>query len=466
MGAAKRPGGATGSGVRDAGANALERARHFFAHELWSLEFPRRTATGPLIRLLQLGVMIGESFVRDQLLLRASALTFFSALALIPLLAIAVSLVQVLGVRENLLEMLVAPVTAGSPEAGRYILSTVRKVDLGGLGTLGAIVLFVTTVLAISNVEQAFNSVWGVRHSRSWARRFPDYLAMLTLAPLLFAAALALPAALQSQWLVQKLLSVSSFEALYSAGLRNASLGLSIFAIAFLYWFLPNTRVRAGSALLGGLVAAILLTLARSLYLDLQIGVARYSALFGGFAFLPLLFVWIYVGWAIILLGAEVAFAHQNLALYRREVRGGPAGPAEREEIGLRIALEVARAFRDAAPPWTAERLADALGVPIRTVRGVLEELGRAGILATLAAEDRESGVQLARPAERIAVSDVLAAVRGQRDPRPGQQEVQRSVRDLLEEMERGAYQGPGARSLAELLAPLRPAVDPPGGGE
>ncbi len=417
MGAAKQPTGASRSGASEAAASLLARARRFITQDLWSLDFPSRRAAAPLIRLLQLGVMIGEGFVRDRLLLRASALTYISALALIPMLAIAVSLVQVLGVRENLLQLLVAQITAGSPAAGEYVLSLVQRVDLGGLGTLGAIVLFVTTVFAITNVEQAFNSIWGVPRSRSWARRFPDYLAMLTLAPLLFAAALALPAALQSQWLVQKVLEVSSVEALFSAGLRNASLGISIVAVAFLYWFMPNTRVRVTSALLGGLVGAVLLTLARSLYLDLQIGVVRYSALFGGFAFLPLLFVWIYVCWAVILLGAEVAFAHQNLALYRREVRGAPAGPAEREEIGLRIALEVARAFRDAAPPWTAERLADALEEPIRTVRGVLDELERAGIVAELAAEAREPGMQLARPAERVTVADILAAVRGERVP-------------------------------------------------
>ena len=459
MGAARRPGDARGSEASGAGLGVLYRTRRFLAQELWSPELLRRTAVAPLIRLLQLGVMIVEGFVRDQLLLRASALTYFSALALIPILAVAVSLAQVLGIRENLLQRLVAQVTAGSPEAGQYILSVVENVNLGGLGTLGAIVLFVTTVFAISNVETALNSVWGVHRSRNWARRFPDYLAMLTLAPLLFGAALALPAALQSQWIVQQVLEVSGFAALFSAGLRHASLVLSIFAIAFLYWFLPNTRVRATSALLGGLVGAILLTLARALYLEIQVGFVRYSALFGGFAFLPLLFVWIYVCWAVILLGAEVAYAHQNLALYRREVRGGPASPAEREEISLRIALEVARAFRDAAPPWTAERLADAIGVPIRAVRGVLEELERAGILAALAAEDRESGLQLGRPAERITVSNVLAAVRGKRDPQPGQQEVQVAIRDLLEEIERGAYQGPGSRTLTELLEPLRPAV-------
>ena len=97
--------------------------------------------------------------------------------------------------------------------------------------------------------------------------------------------------------------------------------------------------------------------------------------MFGTLAALPLLFVWLYFFWAIVLFGAEVAFAHQNLELYRREVRGRKAGPAEREAIGLCVTLEVARAFRDGHEAWNADALADALKIPVRTVRDVLRHL-------------------------------------------------------------------------------------------
>ncbi len=431
------------------------RARRFFGQDLWHRE---AGVAGPVFRLLQFVVMIGEGFVRDRLLLRASALTYFTALALIPVLAVGVSLVQFLGIRENLLDLILRQVTAGSPEARQYILPLVEGVKLGGLGTLGAVAVFVTTVLAISNVEAAFNDIWGVQRSRGWTRRFSDYLTMLMVAPLLVAVALALPSALHSQWLVQRLLQLPTFEALYSTGLRYWPMAFTILAFAFLYSFLPNTRVRALSALLGGAVAGVLFSVARVLYLDFQVGVARYSALFGGFAFLPLLFIWIYVCWALILLGAEVAFAHQNLALYRREVRAERAGPAEREEIGVRIAIEVARAFRDGTPAWTAEQLSDGLEVPIRTVREVLGQLESTGVVSSLAGEEREPRYQLGRPAERIAVADVLAAVRGRRDPAARGDEVRGAASDLLAEIERSAFEGPAARTLAEVLECVRPS--------
>jgi membrane protein len=188
------------------------------------------------------------------------------------------------------------------------------------------------------------------------------------------------------------------------------------------------------------------------------VGVAKYNAVFGGLAVLPLLFVWIYLACAIMLFGAEVAFAHQNLGLYRREVRGKPPGPAAREAIGLHIALEVARAFRDGIPPWTAAELADTLDVPVRTVRDVLGHLEMANIVSPGGERQNEGGFQLARPAERIEILDVMRALRG---PRPGVLAgslLGAPVEAVLREVDEGATNAAAGRSLADLLDPVTPA--------
>ncbi len=229
-------------------------------------------------------------------------------------------------------------------------------------------------------------------------------------------------------------------------------------AFGFLYWFLPNTSVRSVAALLGGIVAALLVDLTLGIYMGFSVGAARASALYGGFAQLPLLLVWIYCVCAIVLFGAEVAFAYQNLDLYRREVRGERAGPAEREAIGLRIVLEVGRAFRDSRAPWTADELADALRVPVRTVRDVLASLQESNIVAALDASEKENAFQLGRPAERIEVVDVLAALRGPREPVAGDAVVTQTVETLLAELAEGEAKGAAGQSLAQLLARIPPA--------
>jgi len=404
---------------------------------------------------VQLSVIIGEGFVRDQLLLRANALTYLSLLALVPLLAIAVSISSAFGMSaENMARRILEQIAAGSPEAVDRILPLIENLNIAALGATGAAVFFFTTVLALGNVEKAFNQIWGVKRQRSWDRRIPDYLAVLIVSPMLLGVGVSLGGTFQSQVLVQRLLEIPLFATLWDAGLRQAPVLLSMFGFAFLYWFLPNTRVRVTSALLGGVVAAILFSLAQYAYVQFNVGVMRYNTIFGSIAFLPLLMVWMYFCWAIILLGAEVAYAQQTLALYRREVRGTPAGPAARESIGLSIAVELARAFRDGRPPWSVDALSDFLDIPLRTVRDVTGELEAVGILVPSASEP-VGGYQIGRPLERIHVADVLAALRGSREAEIGDSEVARVVARVLGEVDRGAAQVSEARNLGELVEEL-----------
>jgi membrane protein len=379
-------------------------------------------------------------------------------LSLIPLLAIALSLVGALGVRENLAQILVDNLAAGSPEAGERILTIVDKLDFAGLGTLGAAILFLTTVLGISSIEGALNTIWGVRRERSWSRRIPDYLAVLILAPMMLGVALSLGTTLQSQAIVQWLLQVPGFERLFAMGLQKAPLVFLSLGFAFIYWFLPNTKVRILPALLGGVLAAILFTIAQRVYLGFNVGAGRANWLFGGFAFLPLLLVWIYISWVIMLLGAEVSFALQNLALVREARRGREPGPAAREAIGLAIAARVARAFRDGDGAEDSEALAEALRVPVRSVREILAVLERSGIVA--ASADERDAYQLGRAAESVRVTDLLRALRGTRDAARPLAELDPTVGRLLEEMDRRGEEALASRTLADLLE--RPRESPP----
>jgi membrane protein len=435
----------------------LRRAEAFLSDGLWQLELEPRTWAARAASVLQLAVMVAQGFVRDQLLLRATALAYFTVLSMVPMLAIAVSVVSSLGVGEDLARLAVQNIAAGSAQAQTELLGMIEHANFKGLGTTAAVSLFFTTVLGISNIEGALNHIWGVRNVRPWARRLPDYLAVMIVAPLLLGAALSLATTVRNDWLVQRLLDVPAFALAWQLGIRHAPALVLAVGFAFLYGFLPNTQVRPVSAALGGLVSGVLVNLAQGAYWGLSVGAARAQALYGAFAQLPLLLVWIYFFWAIVLLGAEIAFAHQNLGLYRREVRGTPAGPAEREAVGLGVALEIARGFRDSTPAWTADALSEALRIPVRTLRGVLAELEAAGVVAAIDASEQPGGWHLGRPAERIRVGDVLAALRGPREPVRGDPEVATSVRALVGELAEAEAKGAGARTLAELLEAIPP---------
>jgi membrane protein len=311
--------------------------------------------------------------------------------------------------------MVVDEMTAVSPSAREIVLEQVRHADFGSLGTIGAAILIVTSVLALRHLEMTLNEIWGVEDHRTWVRRFSDYLTVLIVAPMLTGVALSVGATLQSAQLLAEVVDAQSAAQLEAQWITLLPWLALVVAFSFLYWFFPNTSVKPWPALAGGIVAAILFSVARYFYVDLNIGVSKYNAIFGGFAALPLVLAWIYACWAVVLFGAEVAFASQNLDHYRREVRGSEPSMAEREAIGLRIALEIGLSFRDGHGPTTADTLSEELDLPVRVVREQIRALQVAGLLEQTTDEAGEEGVLPARPLGSISVSDVFHALRGER---------------------------------------------------
>ena len=259
------------------------RALRFFSADLWLRELRPGSIVDNGTRVLQFAVMVVEGFVRDQLLLRASALTYITVLSLIPILAITLNVLKALGVSENLAELAVDQIATGLPDARDRILELIQGADTGRLGTVGAVILVGTAVLTLRHLESVLNDIWGVRTRSGWARRFADYLFVLIVVPLLTAVALSLSTSLRSGSVVAWIETVPALQALYQLGLQRLPVLLLAIAFTFLYWFFPNTRVRFASAVLGGVVAALLFFLAQYFYVEFSVGAARYSVLFGKF---------------------------------------------------------------------------------------------------------------------------------------------------------------------------------------
>jgi len=441
--------------VSETTSDFLERVRRFFGKELWSFDLQSGSLVGAALRFLQFCVMVGEAFVRDNLLLRASALTYITAVAVIPLLAVVIAGVGIFGKSEDIASMAVGYLAAGSPDAQARILELVSGAKISGLGSVGAAALFASSVLVLRHLETTLNFIWGVRRERSWMRRFADYLAVLIVAPIFLGAALSMAASFQAGPVLTWLLDFPTFAFLYTIGLSQIPKLLLLLGFSFVYWFFPDTRVKVTAALLGGLVAALLFSLAQNYYVGLSVGVARYNAFYGGFAAIPLLLVWLYFCWAIVLLGAEIAYAYQNLAHYRREAQEGPTGAAERELLAMRLVVEVGRIFRDCAPAPSADELGKIVGSSIRTVRELLALLDGAGILSVRSDGERTESFQLGRPAECISVHEILVAVRGERALEKGHEEASahRVVNELFGDIDGTLHQLTDARTLADLLA-------------
>jgi membrane protein len=325
-----------------------------------------------------------RSFVANDCLLRAAALSYTSILSLVPFLALAFALLKGFGVPHKLAPLILEKVAAGSHEIVAQVLLYIDNTNMKSLGAIGLVALLVTVIGLLGEIEAAFNAIWGIKEPRPWNRKFSEYLSVVLSGPLLLFAATSVTTSLQSQVVVQGLLTSSYLGPLVLALFRFVPY-LSIWvALIFLFLFIPNTRVRFSSAVVGGIIAGTIWQAAQWCYLYLQIYMTSYNAIYGTLAILPIFMIWIYTSWIIVLVGVEIVYAHQHRTL----LTGGPTpqlSQRERTALSLALAGHVARAFMNGSTPPTTAALAAEAAIPPLLANELLGTLETTGILVRTA---------------------------------------------------------------------------------
>ena len=363
-------------------------------------------------RVLQVAYLSVRSSHEDRLPFQAGALTFITLLGLVPALAISFALAKGLGFSHALQQILINnEFTAGQTEVFKYIIRYVENTQVGTLGVVGFILLLAALILTLSNMEQVFNRIWEVSAERPWLRKVTDYLSVLVICPLFILAATGVWAGFLSHEMVRWLLDVAYVGRLAQWGLSMGPFVLLAAAFVFFYLFLPNTKVPLLSALLAGVITAGLWWAVQSIYIVFQVGVARYNAIYGGFASLPLFMIWLHVSWTVMLYGAELAHAHH---VCRHGPLPGflacPLRPIEREELALSLMFKVGLRFYRGEHALGVKQLSRELAAPAGEVQKAAEDLQNAGLVA----ETVPGGPILpGRSLETIAVADILEAVHG-----------------------------------------------------
>jgi len=388
---------------------------------------------------VRVATIVAAGFIDDLCLTRASALAFATLIALVPVLALLFAVLRGLGWHGARLETLVlSKATLLSPQAIDTIVSYVDNVNFAGLGVLGAGFLLVTFASVVSSVEGAFNAIWDDVPGRTLGRRISHYFAVLVIAPILLVLTLSSSAAVRGHPLYLWLASSWGLGAALEYTFAYVGWVVSWILFAFLYMFVPNTRVRFVPAVVGGILAGSIWQLTQWLYLSFQIGVSNYDAIYGALAQLPLLMAWVYISWIIVLFGAEVAHALQTLDVVSRERRvAKKSGQAFREWIGLSIAVELARAAMRKSDPLSADGLARLLDVPLRTVRETLAALARDGLAHETSAN--AGCCYLSVAPQCVPLTRVITALRGaipSESAHPATGESARRAREALERID------------------------------
>ncbi|MBW4054769.1 MAG: YihY family inner membrane protein [Proteobacteria bacterium] len=365
---------------------------------------------GRLFSILRTVYSISINFTIHQGFLRAAALTYTTVLSLVPFLAIAFSVLKGLGA-QNALEPFLQKIAGDSEETISRIVDYVNNTNVKSMGAIGLLMLVLTVISLMGNIEEAFNAVWGVRETRSVQRRFSDYLSVIIVGPILLLAATSMTSSLQSQWMLQWIIQNTYFGDAILLLFRFLPYLSVWIAMVFLYIFIPNTRIRFKSAVTGGVIAGTAWELAQWGYFHFQVGVAKYNAIYGTLAAVPVFLVWIYTSWLIVLFGLEIVFAHQH---HGHSLPGSSAArltATEREELAVAVLLQASLHFQKGGIPPSAQYLADELNVPLLSLETVFNELEQLGYLVATAGSG--SGWLPARDPSEVQVSEVIGALRG-----------------------------------------------------
>jgi membrane protein len=361
---------------------------------------------------LRIGVMVVRDFVQNLVKLQAMALAFETLLSLAPLLAVVFSLLKAFGVHNRMepaLAEALAPLGEKGQEITDHLIGFVDKMSASALGSVGLITLFITVLSLMSTIEVSFNHIWRVKSPRRLARRFSDYLSAIVVGPVLVFAAVTITATLQNNAIVHALASLQAFGAVILFLLRLIPYITLWGAFTFVYIFIPNTRVRLSSALVGGLVAALLWQTVGWGFAVFVTSSTRYYVIYSSFAILLLFLLWLHVGWMIVLLGAQVAYAHQHIHFYQREHDILAQSTSGREKLALQLLVLIGRNFYQGLDPINVLELSNRMRLPAGVIKELLQMLTQTRVLISLA--DEESFV-LGRDPQSISIKEILDSVR------------------------------------------------------
>lgn len=432
--------------MRCVGDPMLGRTRgviNFIKADIWRIrgrDLPRPKFW--LLRLLRVVILAFRGFSTDKCSLRASALTFHTILGIVPAVAIAFGVAKGFGL-EKILEERLTRALQGQEEVASRIIEFSRSLlenARGGLiAGVGIGLVFWVVIKVLGQIEKSFNDIWGIKESRSIGRKFTDYVSIMLICPILVivSGSATVVAASKIETIVRSVPFLQFLGPVVFTLLKLLPYGVGWGLFAFIYAFMPNTKVNLKSALLGGVVAGTLYQVVQWVYISSQIGVSKYGAIYGSFAALPLFLIWLQLSWLVVLFGAELSFAHQNVDTYEFEPDCLRASRNFKTLLALVVTRMLAVNFADGKPPTNAAEISHELGAPARLTNDVLYELVDAGILSETKGESyKEVGYQPARDIGKLTVAYVVEALgrRGSEDiPLVRSEEMQRLSKSLAD---------------------------------
>jgi membrane protein len=367
-----------------------------------------------VFKQLRIIVLAARGFMNDNVQLRASSLTFYSLLSIIPVAAIAFAIAKGFQLDQKLTQLLTKEFQS-QPEVSNWILSgatnALKDTRGGYIAGVGMIILFWSVMSLLSQIESSFNHIWQIGSSRPWYRKFTDYLTIMLIAPvfLILSSSITIFVGTELSDFITRSSILDFFKPVVSFLVKLAPYLLTWLALTILYIIIPNTKVKFLPAFVSGIVAGTILQLLQWLYIDLQFGISKLSSIYGSFAAIPLFILWLQSSWIIVLLGAELSFANQNVSRYEFESEALNVSHYQKRALVLMIMNMIIRNFSVGEKPISAEKISRTLKIPVRLVREILKDLNNVQLVSEI--HEKEHVERLYQPAmdiNKLSVSYVL----------------------------------------------------------
>jgi len=384
------------------------RTLNFIQFEIWRItehELSRKRRI--FYRFIKTLVLAVRGFIDEDLNLKASALTYSILFAMIPTFAMIIAIAKGFGIEKLIRSSLegtffgqedLIPQVMGFVE--RYLETTQGGLFIG----IGLAVLFYSVMNFFMQVERAFNGIWKVNKSRSLIRQFSTYFSSILIIPILIVLSSGLSifinTAIAQSFLYDVLSPVLRF------GFKFAPYVIIWIVFTVLYLIIPNTKVRFTNALIAGIVAGTAFQLFQFLYIHGQVYLSRYNVVYGSFAAIPLLLLWLQISFLIVLLGAEISYASQNIGEFEFELDVKNMSTRYKNFLTLFITYIVIKQFENQKPPLSSSEISVDYKLPIRIVNQVLTKLVDVSVFIEVYNEDsKEKTFQPAIDINQITVN-------------------------------------------------------------
>jgi len=393
----------------------FEKTSNYLRNEIWRVrikEVPRRKSF--LLRPLRIFLLAFRSFNEDKCQLRASALTFYSLLSVVPVIALAFAISKGFGLQKNL-ELLLTNELEGQQEVLKWVIqfanALLANTKGGVIAGFGVLTLLWAVISLLNSVETAFNDIWYLEKGRGFATKLSNYLSLMLICPVLLISSSSLTVFITSQMtlITEKISLLGKISPLIFFLLKLSPYFFIWVLFTFMYIVIPNTRVSFKGGLFGGIIAGTIFQLVQKAYIYFQIGVSQYNAVYGGFAALPLFLAWLQLSWLIVLFGAEISFAVHNEEDYEFETDTKKISYYYKKLLALRIVELCVKNFCQGEKPADIHAFTHALGAPIRLVREILFDLIEARILSEVKQSDESiTYYQPAQDVGNLTIKKVL----------------------------------------------------------